>query len=78
MRVIVREHQDVAGPEGQHFRAVDEPSAARAVGQHVEERDVLGARQAVRGRVQPELGFDAPRRRELGVEIKSAVQADRL
>jgi hypothetical protein len=67
VQVIVREHQDVAGLEIEHVVAVDEPRSARSVDQHVEERDVLGARQVTRRRVQTELCLDAPRRREFGV-----------
>ena len=78
MWVIVREHQNVAGLEIDHVACVGEPRAASAVRQHVEERYLLRAREVIRRRVQTELGLDAPRRRELGVEVEGPIEANRL
>jgi hypothetical protein len=50
MAVIMREQEKIAGCDLELLAAVHEPRFARAVGEEMEEHDVIRARQAARGR----------------------------
>src|SRR4029077_11560323 len=75
---FLREEDEVARARLEHFAALEQPDLAAAFGEEMEERDVLGAGEALAHAGEAELAPDAPRRGELGVEIHRAFEADRL
>ena len=76
--IAVRKHQQVTGLERQLRSAVGQAGAALALGEQVEDRNLLGVGEDVRDVLLPGCRVDAPGRRELGLEEDAARQANGL
>jgi hypothetical protein len=75
---FLRKEDQVAGLGRHHLAAFGEPHLARAFGEEVEERDVIGAGEARAHRRDAELAANAPGRGELPIQVAGAGEAHRL
>ena len=76
VQIVVREKKQVAGLDGDDLASGRQARETRPVGQEMKEHDVIGVGQFGRGGVQPIARGHAPRRRELGIDVDRAIEAD--
>jgi hypothetical protein len=78
MPVVLREQDQIPGKHVKDFMAVSQAYFAVAFTEEMEEHHMIGSGEPLPDACAPVLATNAPRRGEFGVEVKRAVEPNRL